>query len=259
MTNILIFEGNTPELLARGKSAASFFLKTFQALDPTLTLKVVCPYAGPVDADVYEDVHGIVHTGSGVDWATDAPEAAPLRAEMERSFQQCRPIWGSCNGAQLAAVVLGGKVGASPNGVEVGPALDLQLTDTGLDHPMMAGRGNGYSVPCIHRDEVQALPEGATLLAGNAHSPVQALVYERAGVRFWGVQYHPEMRLADVAAATGGSGLLRAGRDAHADLALADTDAAAAERLGISVADMALPARARELVNWLALVRAPET
>ncbi|WP_269649197.1 hypothetical protein [Thiosulfatihalobacter marinus] len=41
-------------------------------------------------------------------------------------------------------------------------------------------------------------------------------------------------------------------------MALADTDTTAAERLCLSVADMALPARARELVIWRALVRAQD-
>ncbi len=256
MITILIVEGNTPELLAAGKSAASFFLKTFQALDPTLTLKVVCPYAGPVDAGVYDDVQGIVHTGSGVDWATNAPEAAPLRAEMERTFAQNRPVWGSCNGLQLAACVLGGDVGASPNGYEIGPARNITRSEAGAAHAMMAGRADGWAVPCVHRDEVQKLPQGATLIAGNSHSPVQAMVYEANGVDFWGTQYHPEMSMADVAASTGGRRLFGSGQDLTADLAIADTDDDAARRIGTSAAALRLTIRARELGNWLGHVRA---
>ena len=256
MTTILIVESNTPDMLAQGKSAASYFLKTFQALDASLILKVACPYAAVLPDDIYEGVDGVVYTGSGVNWATDAPEAAPLRAEMARSFDRNRPVWGSCNGLQLAAVVLGGKVGASPNGFEIGPAKNITRSPTGASHPMMAGREDGWAVPCIHRDEVQSLPEGARLIAGNPHSPVQAMTYEAGGVDFWGAQYHPEMSMADVAVSTGGRGLFSGGRDLTADLALADTDDEAARRLGTSTADLVLGTRARELVNWLAHVRA---
>ncbi|WP_127112909.1 type 1 glutamine amidotransferase [Shimia sediminis] len=256
MTQILIIESNSADLLAQGKSASGFFLRTFMALDPSMTIKVACPYAGPLADDIYDGVDGVVYTGSGVDWATNAPEAAPLRAEMERTFQQNRPVWGSCNGLQLAAVVLGGDVGASPNGFEIGPAKNITRSDPGAAHAMMAGRVDGWAVPCVHRDEVQKLPEGATLIAGNPHSPVQAMVYEAGGVDFWGTQYHPEMSMADVAASTGGKGLFRDGQDLTADLAVADTDDAAAARLGTSTSDLTLDTRARELINWLAHVKA---
>ena len=58
---------------------------------------------------------------------------------------------------------------------------------------MLAGRPIEYAAPCIHRDEVAQLPKDAVLLAGNAHSPVQAFVVETDTVTFWGTQYHPEL------------------------------------------------------------------
>ena len=256
MTKILIIESNTPELLAQGKSAASYFLKSFQAVEPALTITVACPYAGPLAADIYEDVDGVVYTGSGVEWATDAPDAAPLRSEMERTFQQNRPVWGSCNGLQLAAVVLGGTVGGSPNGFEVGAARNITCTEHGAEHAMMAGREDGFSVPCTHRDEVQELPEGAVLLAGNSHSSVQAMVYEAGGVDFWGTQYHPEMSMADVAGASGRLMQTQEGARLAADLGIGDTDQTAAQRLGTSTAELRVHRRAQELINWLAHVKA---
>lgn len=249
MTTILIIESNTPDLLAIGKSASVFFLRTFQALDPALTLKVVCPYAGPISPDAYEGVDGIVYTGSAVQWGTDAPEAAPLRAEMERTFTQNRPVWGSCNGMQLAADVLGGGTGDSPNGVEFGLAKAISTTDQGVQHDMMAGRTASFEVPCIHRVEVQKLPKDAVLIAGNAHSPVQAMTVEANGIDFWGTQYHPEMRLSDLAVVANAP-------DLGADLTIADENEAAAKHLGTSVAAMSLHNRARELVNWLDHVKA---
>ena len=254
MTTILILEGNDPTLLAQGKSAAALFVRAFQAMAPDVSVMVSTPYVRPVRDEMLALADGAVFTGSGVDWSTDAPEAAPLRAEMERVFGAGRPVWGSCNGAQLAAVVLGGAVGASPNGVEIGLAQDVVLTEAGRSHAMLAGRADGYAVPCIHRDEVQRLPEGAVLLSGNAHSSVQAFAYEANGVDFWGAQYHPEMSAADVAASVGTGPFTKKPYTAE-DLARADTDAGAAARVGAPEDGLALPVRTRELANWLAHVQ----
>ncbi|MDB2458797.1 gamma-glutamyl-gamma-aminobutyrate hydrolase family protein, partial [Planktomarina temperata] len=147
------------------------------------------------------------------------------------------PIWGSCNGMQLAAFMLGGICAASPRGDEEGLAEAITLTDIGREHPMMQGRASQFGVPCVHRDEVQRLPNGAVLLAGNAHSPVQAFAYETADISFWGTQYHPEFSRADVA-----TWLADRGKS------LPDSE----EQDGQG--DLALATRTLELQNWLAHV-----
>lgn len=48
---------------------------------------------------------------------------------------------------------------------------------------------------------MEHLPEGGTVLAGNGVSAVQAAEIRHAGGTFWGVQYHPELPLDEVAAA----------------------------------------------------------
>lgn len=245
MTAVLIVESNP----ASRRQAAPEFLSSLQQLDPTVKTRVIAPYDAEVTEADLAGVDGAIFTGSGVDWSTDAPEAAPLRAVMERVFAAGIPSYGSCNGMQLAACVLGGAVGASPNGREDGLALNIALTEQGRSHPFLAGRSDGYAVPCVHRDEVQRLPEGAVLLAGNAHSPVQAFAYERGGVRFWGVQYHPELSPADIAA-----DFLRHGNGSEAlrhDLSIAATDADAARRLGAAPQDMVPETRLTEIRNWL--------
>ncbi|MBR9844150.1 MAG: type 1 glutamine amidotransferase [Rhodobacteraceae bacterium] len=255
MGTILIVESNTPELLAIGKSAAVSFLHTFQALAPEVEVRVVCPYAASLRGDVLEGVDGVVFSGSAVMWSTDDRQAAPLRAGMERVFEAGLPVWGSCNGMQLAASVLGGRVGASPNGFELGTARDVQVTAEGVAHPMMAGRAAGFAVPCIHRDEVQSVPEGAVLMAGNAHSPVQAMVYEQGSVDFWGTQYHPEMSLQEVSVAVRGKGIFEEANRMADRLEIADHDKEAAAAFGTSPEALAIPVRARELANWIAHVR----
>lgn len=260
MTSILIVESNTPDIVASGKSAANGFICSLAAIAPESTLTVVAPYAGDVPDIVLKQSDGVIFTGAGVTWSTAAPEAAPLRAFMERVFGHGLPAYGSCNGLQLAAVVLGGAVGASPNGFEVGLARNTILTEEGRTHPLMAGRKDGFAVPCIHRDEVQRLPEGAALLAGNAHSPVQAMAYEKGDICFWGVQYHPELTALDIANYLRiKDGFFPGEDDLIADLERATTEEAAAARLGTTSTRLALPERALELANWVSMVRSRKT
>jgi GMP synthase (glutamine-hydrolysing) len=53
----------------------------------------------------------------------------------------------------------------------------------------------------VHSDVVESLPDGATLLACNRNTEVQAVELRQDGGVFWGVQYHPELSLGEVAAA----------------------------------------------------------
>ena len=129
-------------------------------------------------------------------------------------------------------------------------AAEIHLTDAGHDHPMMAGRDNGYAVPCTHRDEVVQLPEGAVLLAGNAHSTVQAFAIDQDGVDFWGMQYHPEFSPAYVGRYLRGNGRVTA--EMADDLDLAEIDAGAAARLSTTPEAQSVPGRTVELSNWLA-------
>lgn len=255
MTRILILEGNSVQIVQRGQSSAAGFIATLMAINPGLWLAVQNPYAAPVAAADLQGIDAVVFTGSAVDWNTSDPRGQVQADAMRRVFDTGLPVWGSCNGLQLLATVLGGSVGASPNGVEAGLAQDIRLTEAGRVHPMMAGRADGFAVPCIHRDEIQTLPEGVVLLAGNAHSPVQAVAYERDGINYWGTQYHPELAPQAIAAI-----LSRLDQTAHAariaDLSACDTDAAAAQRLGTSTEAMAVQQRTVELRNWLRHVAA---
>ena len=212
MTTILILEGHSPDIVRNGGSYTAEFVATLSAIDPGLTLMAKNPYMTTLTQNDFETVDGIVFTGSAVEWNTSDPRGQAQMDAMREAFKSGQPIWGSCNGFQLMASVLGGKVGESPNGLEGGLAQNLQLTEAGKNHPMMKGRKDGDAVPCVHRDEIQELPKGAVLIAGNAHSPIQAAVYEKDGIDYWGTQYHPELTPAYIAGA-----LTRIDAAAHAD------------------------------------------
>ena len=232
-----------------GVTTGEGYAAALHACRDNLQITIVCPYDGePVpDPTGYA---GVIFTGSAVDWSTDSPQEAPLVAAMRRCFDAKRPVMGSCNGMQLAATVLGGSNRASPNGREDGLARNIRLTDAGRTHPFLAGREDEYAAPCVHRDEVAELPTGAVLLATNDHSAVQAFAYERDGIRFWGVQYHPEYTPAYIGKRMRLSNRLP--KDIADDLGIADTDRAAAARLAVRFTDMQPTMRMTELRNWLA-------
>ena len=256
MKSILVLEGNSPELVAAsrartGMSSAEMYGRALESLDPTIKMTTAAPYERSLTEDELQNIDGVVLTGSGVQWSTDAPEAESQRQAVSMVFDKGIPTFGSCNGMQLAAVILGGQVGASPHGKEVGLALDINKTEIGKQHPLLMGRMDGYAVPCVHRDEVQKLPEKAEHLAENAHSPIQAFAYKAEGVDFWGVQYHPEYTTACVAELMRTPGTLWQ-NSAQADLLeIADTDLDAARKLGVHGDDLTPAVRMTELKNWL--------
>lgn len=254
MPRILIVDSEPAAVNARkraryGASTGEAYGQELKGCGPGVEIEIAAPYDDPRGLHL-DGVDGVVFTGSAVDWTTDDPKAAPLAKAMEAAFAQSIPCFGSCNGLLLAASVLGGASQPSPNGREDGLARDIRLTEAGKRHPLLKDRKDGYAAPCVHRDEVTRLPEGAVVLASNAHSPVQAMAYERDGIRFWGVQYHPEYPLPYI-----GARVLeweRLPADTAADLHCADTDPTAADRLDVRFSDMQPGVRTTELRNWLA-------
>ncbi len=265
MSSILIVESDTPALIQHAKdnglaTSAQIYTLALRHFVPDMDLRVAAPYKSPLKEQDYAGVNGVVFTGSAVNWSASAPEAAPLRRAMNTVFEMGFPVLGSCNGMQLAAAVLGGKTGASPNGFEVGIAQNIHLTESGKTHPMMTGRDNVYSAPTVHRDEVQELPEHAVLMAYNEHCPVQAYTYENGGVNFWGMQYHPEMRakhLSDIVRT--GAGIFTEYQGMAEDLLLAETDEATALKIGSSVQALSAESRKLEIHNWLRFLKNRDT
>ncbi len=264
MLRIVIIEGDDPAQLAESRhqgfpSNADIYQASLRACAKDLVFQLMEPYAKDYDPTSLDlaNVDGVVFTGSTVNWSVDSPEAWPIRQTMERVFQAKVPVLGSCNGMQLAAVVLGGEVGPSPNGRELGMAKNIQLTDAGKKHPLHKSRTTGFSCCCIHRDEVTRLPEGAVLTASNKHSKVQAFTYEQAGICFWGMQYHPEMNPGQIAQLIAGNGLFTGDEQLADDLqALEQTkDSARLKRLNIRASDLEPDMMMQELYNWLEMIR----
>jgi GMP synthase (glutamine-hydrolysing) len=187
-----------------GRSSGETFVDVLLELAPGATCDRVKP-ADAADAapraDEIERYDAVFLTGSPLHVYDDTPEVRRELAFMREVFASGTPSFGSCAGLQVAALAAGGKVRAMGDRREAGFARRIAPTDAGRHHPLLRGRPPAFDAPAIHTDEVEALPPGATLLASNAVAQVQAAEIRFDRGVFWGVQYHPELSLAEVAAA----------------------------------------------------------
>ncbi len=209
MPHYLIAESETEnEREARresaGKSSGETYAATLEQMRPGSRITIVAP--ADDDARVLSigelgDFDAVFLTGSPLHVYDDTPEVRRQLDFMRAVFASGTPSFGSCAGLQVAVAAAGGTVRRMPERMEAGIARRIVATDAGRRHPLLAGRPPAWDAAAIHGDEVETLPPGAVLLAGNAVTRVQAaeIRYDR-GV-FWGVQYHPELALGEIAVA----------------------------------------------------------
>jgi GMP synthase-like glutamine amidotransferase len=197
----LVAESETPEQRdARrehaGKSSGETYAATLEQLRPDAQITIVAP--ADDDAPVLTkaeigDFDAVFVTGSPLHVYDDSPEVQRQLAFMRAVFASGTPSFGSCAGLQLAVAAAGGTVRKMPQTMEAGIARRITRTQAGRDHPLLAGRTDSWDAPAIHGDEVERLPDDATLLASNAVTAIQAAEIRHDGGIFWGVQYHPEL------------------------------------------------------------------
>jgi GMP synthase (glutamine-hydrolysing) len=205
---ILVIDGNVAEIRARliaalGYDSGTGYARVLRRIDPALQVDIVTA----ADADPklppgvgLEDYDGATMTGSALNIYNGG---APVMRQIELAravFAAGVPFFGSCWGLQVAVTAAGGNVRANPRGREFGFARRILLSDAGREHRLFAAKPVVFEAPCIHRDEIAALPAGALILAGNEFG-LQAASFTHGRGRVWGVQYHPEYDYVDIAAA----------------------------------------------------------
>lgn len=199
--SVLVVEGNaraTSDVMESlgGAPYGVSYAALLKSLSPGIETDVVYPAEnGPgclAEGKNLSGYDGIVWTGSALNCYNDAPEVVNQIWLAKAAFVTGVPIFGSCWGMQVMTMALGGTVRCNPKGRELGIGHDITLTNEGLSHPMYTNKEGRFDAIEVHMDEVDTLPEGAVVLAGNAMSSVQAMSIERDGGSFWGVQYHPE-------------------------------------------------------------------
>jgi GMP synthase (glutamine-hydrolysing) len=142
---------------------------------------------------------GVLWPGCNQTVYEDKPQVHAMVAVARYAYATGVPQFGSCWGIQIAAFAAGGGVEPHPQGREMGIARNIGLSEEGKRHPMMEGKPEIYTGFISHDDQITKLPPNSARLAGNDWSPVQAAVFQHQEGTFWGVQYHPEYDLHEMA------------------------------------------------------------
>jgi GMP synthase (glutamine-hydrolysing) len=200
-------EGNSPETRAQhvaagGTVASKGYSNLLQELLPGAVVDVCFPGdpgANLPDGQALEGYDGVAITGSGLHIYDGGPEVT-RQIELARAVLEAgTPVFGSCWGLQVLTVAAGGSVRKNPKGREIGFGRRMKLTEAGRKHPMYVGKPDVFNAPTVHLDEVETVAPGTIVLACNEVSDVQSAEIRVNGATAWGVQYHPEYPLHEIA------------------------------------------------------------
>ena len=206
MIRFLIAESETADQREQRRRATGFSsAESFAATLTVIAPGAQCDIARPHEADCtlpgpIGGYDGVFLSGSPLHVYDDKPETRRQLDFMRAVFASGTPSFGSCAGLQVAVAAAGGDVAKAPRH-EVAFARRITATEAGRRHPLLAGRPATWDALAIHSDNVTRLPAGATLLAGNQMCPIQAAEIRFEGGLFWGVQYHPELTMQEIAVA----------------------------------------------------------
>jgi GMP synthase (glutamine-hydrolysing) len=274
----LVVEGNTRNArlahrAAYGLMPSESYAAVLQAIEP----QALCDLAFPADEGAnlpdpagLESYDAVVLTGSALSLYDGTPEVTRQIDLMRSVYSSGIPAFGSCWGVQIGAAAAGGDVRKNPKGREIGFARRLVPTDAGRQHPLMSGRPAAFDAPAIHLDAIVTPPADCTVLASNAVSPIQAAEICLNGGSLWGVQYHPEFSLKELAVILGRRAEILVSEgfcDSLEDAAAYVTDLVALDqeirpdlawRYGLDEEVLDPERRTREIRNFVALRVKPE-
>ncbi len=208
LPRLLVIEGNTAEgralfSAARGQAPSEGYAKLLKELLPDAIVDICYPAdrgANLPDRMGLEGYDGIAITGSSLHVYDGGPEIERQGDLARAGLDSGTPMFGSCWGLQVLTTAAGGVVHKNPRGREIGFGRRIGLTAAGRGHDMYDRKSEVFDALTVHLDEVQTLAPGMRVLAANAVSQVQAAEIQYNGTTAWGVQYHPEYTLNDMAA-----------------------------------------------------------
>ena len=169
---------------------------------PGLTSDIVYPAdpgAGLPSGAAIDQYDGIAWTGSSLTIHKPDPQVTPQIEFARAAYDAKVPGFGSCWAAQIAVVAAGGQCRENPKGREMGVARKIALTPEGRAHPLYIGKKSVFDAWISHDDEITHLPAGGVLLASNRWTNVQSVSVVHQGGHFWGLQYHPEYDVHEMA------------------------------------------------------------
>jgi GMP synthase (glutamine-hydrolysing) len=270
--HLLVLEGDTAEsrkeeIAAGGTVSSESYADLLRQLLPGAKVSVCYPAdpGGQLPSQTaLEGFDGAAITGAALHIYNGGAEVTRQIELVRAMLAAGTPIFGSCWGLQVLAVAAGGSVRRNPKGRELGFGRGIRLTEAGRKHPMYVGKPDVFNAPTVHLDEVEMLAPGMTVLAANAWSQVQSAEIHGNGALAWGVQYHPEYPLREIAAIVRriGTRLIGEGfflHEADMETFAADLDALdrdphdkrLAWRHGISNNVLDPRLRTGEIANWI--------
>ena len=201
MKKILIVEGNLRE---ENQSFTDGGIKTHtESLKDSIAyftdkieIDVVNPSSDKNISDKVTDLdkyHGLIWGGSSLNIYNDTIEIRRQIEFMRECQKKIKKILAICWGLQVAVTVAGGQVKRCTNGSHRGIALNIEINNDGLQHPIYKNKGKIFNTPAFNFDEVTRLPKNSKLLASNPINKVMGVNFQSAASDIWGIQYHPEI------------------------------------------------------------------
>jgi GMP synthase (glutamine-hydrolysing) len=142
-----------------------------------------------------EEYSAIIVGGSPFDISTPEDRKSGIQKKIEADFNRLLeqvialdfPFLGACSGNGLLGNYLGTSI--STKYAETVGCVTLDITETGKQDKLLRGFPDQIDVLLGHKEAVDTLPEGATLLMTGRDCPVQMF---RIGENVYATQFHPE-------------------------------------------------------------------
>ena len=144
-----------------------------------------------------DDYSGVIIGGgpSNVSDPSDKKSQVQLRFEtelealMDDILQADFPFLGACYGLGYLVRHMGGEVAKGRYGEVVGP-VTISLTQAGQSDPLLQVLPQSFRAFAGHKESVQKLPPGATLLGGSETCPIHLIKVKQ---NIYGAQFHTEL------------------------------------------------------------------
>lgn len=142
-----------------------------------------------------EDYAAIIVGGSPFDISTAEDRKSGIQKQLEAGFNRLLeqvvsrdfPFLGACSGNGLLGNHLGTRI-STRHGEAVG-CVTLDITEAGKQDELLRGLPDRIDVLLGHKEAVDTLPAGATLLMTGSACPIQMF---RIGENVYATQFHPE-------------------------------------------------------------------
>jgi GMP synthase (glutamine-hydrolysing) len=142
-----------------------------------------------------DDYSAIIVGGSPFDISTPEDRKSGIQKKIEADFNRLLeqvvsrdfPFLGACSGNGLLGNHLGTRI-STKYGEAVG-CVTLDITEAGKQDKLLEGFPEQIDVLLGHKEAVDALPGGSTLLMTGSHCPIQMF---RIGENVYATQFHPE-------------------------------------------------------------------